>query len=175
MQTFGIKNLVLTITQTANPAGLDDAFSEFDDLFQAVLSNIALMGNTSPLTDPSQQQLVYESYSNFVQSLFELMDALGSGANTWVNLNAHNQFMVPAAVRALGGAVDAYFFTMISFWPPATAYVPGASNQKAQVDTHFDSAVHAFHLATAKSSEPYSNTTVAAPTASKMRRATFLA
>jgi len=158
-QAFTLKDLVKTINSTANAGPLPDVFEEFNDLFDTTLADIELMGNSEIVTDADNQQTVYEAYSNFVQGLFELMDALSGSAKTFVTLDAHNQYKVPASIKILGGVVDAYFYNLISLFPADSAYDAQSSNQKGQVDSHFDQAVDAFHLVTASSPAPYSNIT----------------
>ncbi|KAI9838961.1 MAG: hypothetical protein M1819_004169 [Sarea resinae] len=158
-QAFTLKDLVKTINSTENAGPLPDVFEEFDNLFDAILADIDLMGNTAIIDNGDDQQEVYEAFSFLVQGLFELMDALTGSAQVFINLDPHNQYKIPAAVKILGGVVDAYFFNMIDLFPSNTSYDPQASNQKGQVDTHFDQAVDAFHLVTATSPAPYSNIT----------------
>jgi hypothetical protein len=53
--------------------------------------------------------------------------------------------------------LQAYFFNLIGFFPPSSAYYAQSNNQKGQVDTHFHQAVHAYHLTAALSPKPYAN------------------
>jgi len=154
---FGLKDLVLVINSTSNAGPMRDVFEEFDDLFDSVLSNIGLMTGSARITQATDQQLVYEAFSNFVQGLFELMDALSGSAATFIKLDEQNQFRIPTEIRALGGVTDAYFFNLIGLFPPSSTYYAQSNNQKGQVDTHFHHAVHGYHLATALSPEPYAN------------------
>ncbi|KAI9740391.1 MAG: hypothetical protein M1834_004971 [Cirrosporium novae-zelandiae] len=147
---FEIKDLVLTVATTQNSNGLIDVYEEFDDLFNSVLDDIELMTGSSVMQSQSDQQLVYEAYSNFVQSLFELTDSLSTSATVYVNLDSTTEYKIPASVRSLGGVVDAYFANLIGLFPANTSYTTQSNNQKGQVDTHFRQTVHAFHLVAAK-------------------------
>jgi len=154
---FGLKDLVLAINSTSNVGPMQDVFGEFHDLFDSVLADVGLMTGSATLTQATDQQTVYEAFSNFVQGLLELMDALSGSASTFIKLDEQSEFRIPTEVRALGGVVDAYFFNLIGLFPASSAYYAQSNNQKGQVDTHFRQAVHSFHLATALTPQPYSN------------------
>ncbi|EOD47687.1 hypothetical protein UCRNP2_5567 [Neofusicoccum parvum UCRNP2] len=112
-----------------------DVFDEMDDLYETVLANIQLVIGSAALTEESQDvQLVYEAYS-------------------------YNEFRVPASIREVGGVIDAWMFNMIGLFPSNTSYADEAANQKNQVDSHFRRSIAAYHLATAKNSNPYGNIT----------------
>lgn len=155
---------------------------EFNDISDSCLSNISVMIRSSVVTDQGNQQLVYEAYSNvslldprlrgdqcrcltlylpmqFVQGLFELMDSVTEHAPVLIALDKQAEFRVPAAVREVAGVVDALLYQVIAVFPVNTSYASQTANQKSQVDTHFRQAVHSFHLATANTGSPYSNTT----------------
>ncbi|OJD39039.1 uncharacterized protein BKCO1_3000213 [Diplodia corticola] len=159
-QAFDIKDLVVAINSTMNSGPMQDVFEEIDDMYEAVLSNIALTIGSKTLTEESQDvQLVYEAYSYLAQSMFELMDALGSSATNFISMDTQNEFRVPASVREVGGVVDAWMFNMIGLFPANSSYSDQAANQKNQVDSHFRRAIAAYHLATAKTETPYGNIT----------------
>ena len=99
------------------------------------------------------------SQPQFVQGLFELMDAVSDSAPVLIALDKQAEFRVPAAVREMAGVVDCLLMQVIAVFPTNTSYSQQTANQKSQVDTHFRQAVHSFHLATANTSSPYSNTT----------------
>lgn len=150
IETFGLKDLVLTITNSSKTgAGMKDVFNEFDNLFEDVLDNIGFVVGSQVIPDQADQQLVYQGYSYFVQAVFELMDGLSAGATAFITLDSHTKFRIPLEVQALGGVVDAYFFNIISVFPSNSSYYMQSNNQKDQVDTHFRQAVQAFDLATA--------------------------
>ncbi|KAF1816363.1 hypothetical protein P152DRAFT_446027 [Eremomyces bilateralis CBS 781.70] len=155
---FDLKDLIATINESQNGGAMSDVFDEFDDIFDSVLSNISLLTGTAVVTDPLDVQLVYEAYSNFVQGVFELMDGVADSAPTFIQLDKQNEFRIPAAVRELSGVVDAYLFNMIGIFPSNSSYAYQSANQKSQVDTHLRRAVHSYHLATARTPTPYSNT-----------------
>lgn len=96
----------------------------------------------------------------FVQGLFELMDAVASSAPTLIVIDKQAEFRIPSAIHEVAGVVDALLYQVMAVFPTETSYNQQAANQKSQVDTHFRQAVHAFHLATANTGTPYSNTTV---------------
>ncbi|KZF23950.1 hypothetical protein L228DRAFT_236931 [Xylona heveae TC161] len=182
-QTFTLKNLVNTIHSQNNPGPLEDVYEEFDGLFDTILADIELLGNTPIIQDPNSEQTVYEAYSNFIQAVFELTDDLSSAASVFIQLDPHNEYKIPYAIRIFSGVVDvsvllsavdcktrrhlvnmngstqAYLFNMISLFPRGSAYDAQANNQKGQVDSHFDSAVSSYHLVTATTASPYSNST----------------
>ena len=95
----------------------------------------------------------------FVQGLFELMDSVTEHAPVLIVLDKQAEFRIPAAVREVAGVVDALLYQVIAVFPVNTSYASQTANQKSQVDTHFRQAVHSFHLATANTGSPYSNTT----------------
>ncbi|KAJ4291325.1 hypothetical protein N0V88_006329 [Collariella sp. IMI 366227] len=136
-----------------------DILDEFSDISDSCLSNISVMIRSSVVTEQNDQQLIYEAYSNFIQGLFELLDAVTDSAPILIVLDKQAEFRVPAAVREMAGVVDALLMQVIAVFPANASYAQQAANQKAQVDTHFRQSVHAFHLATANTSSPYSNTT----------------
>ncbi|KAK3997997.1 hypothetical protein QBC44DRAFT_228855 [Cladorrhinum sp. PSN332] len=138
---------------------MQDILDEFNDISDSCLSNISVMIRSSVVTDQGQQQLVYEAYSNFVQGLFELMDSVTEYAPVLIALDKQAEFRVPAAVREIAGVVDALLYQVMAVFPVNTSYSSQTANQKSQVDTHFRQAVHSFHLATANTGSPYSNTT----------------
>ncbi|KAK7728103.1 hypothetical protein SLS57_002573 [Botryosphaeria dothidea] len=159
-QAFDAKDLVLTINSTLNAGPMQDVFEEMDDLYTTVLANIQLVVGSKTLTKDSEDvQLVYEAYSYLVQGMFELMDALGGSATNFVALDKQNEFRVPAAIREVGGVIDAWMFNMISLFPSNSSYADQAANQKNQVDSHFRRSIAAYHLATAKTGTPYGNIT----------------
>ncbi|KAK4196007.1 hypothetical protein QBC40DRAFT_314715, partial [Triangularia verruculosa] len=136
-----------------------DILDEFNDISDSCLSNISVMIRSSVVTDQADQQLIYEAYSNFVQGLFELMDSVTESAPVLIVLDKQAEFRIPAAVREVAGVVDALLYQLMAIFPTNTSYSSQTANQKTQVDTHFRQAVHAFHLATANTGSPYSNTT----------------
>jgi hypothetical protein len=87
------------------------------------------------------------------------MDSVSESAPVLIALDKQAEFRVPAAVREMAGVVDALLMQVMAVFPTNTSYSQQTANQKAQVDTHFRAAVHSFHLATANTSSPYSNTT----------------
>jgi hypothetical protein len=95
----------------------------------------------------------------FVEGLFELMDAITDSAATLIVLDKQTEFRIPAAVREISGVADALLFQVSGVFPTDSAYYAESENQKNQVDTHFRQAVHAYNLATASTGSPYSNTT----------------
>ncbi|KAK3376548.1 hypothetical protein B0T24DRAFT_524277 [Lasiosphaeria ovina] len=117
------------------------------------------MVRSAVVTNANDQQLIYEAYSNFVQGLFELTDAVSTTAPTLIDLDKQAEFRVPAAVLTVAGVVDALLFQVMGIFPTTTSYSQQTANQKTQVDTHFRQTIHAFHLATANTGSPYSNTT----------------
>ncbi|KAK3349033.1 hypothetical protein B0T25DRAFT_591563 [Lasiosphaeria hispida] len=117
------------------------------------------MIRSSVVTTPGDQQYLYESYSYFVQGLFELMDAVTESAPTLIQLDKQAEFRIPAAIHEVAVVVDALLFQVMAVFPDDTTYSQQTANQKSQVDTHFRQAVHGFHIATANTGTPYSNTT----------------
>ncbi|KAK4184285.1 hypothetical protein QBC35DRAFT_506259 [Podospora australis] len=87
------------------------------------------------------------------------MDSIAESAPVLIVLDKQAEFRVPAAVREVAGVVDALLYNVMAIFPTSTSYSQQTANQKSQVDTHFRQAVHAFHLATANTGSPYSNTT----------------
>jgi hypothetical protein len=59
----------------------------------------------------------------------------------------------------MAGVADALLMQVMAVFPTDTSYAQQTANQKSQVDTHFRQAVHSFHIATANTGSPYSNTT----------------
>jgi len=159
LESFGLKDLVLVINSNKAGAAMTDVFDEFNNLFDGLLDNIGLVTGSQVIADQADQQAVYQGYSYFVQGLFELMDGLSTSATTFITLDSQNEFRIPMEVQTLRGVVDAYFFNIISVFPANSSYSMQSNNQKGQVDSHFRQAVQAFHLATAKSPQPYSNIT----------------
>ncbi|RAL03719.1 uncharacterized protein BO80DRAFT_400791 [Aspergillus ibericus CBS 121593] len=145
-QGFAAKDLVLEINSTSDAGPLRDVYTEIDTIVTVVLTDISFITNTPVITEEAQEQVVYEGYSNFVQSLLELMDAFASSAGTLMSLDHVSKYKVPAEVRVLESAVDAYFYNIISLFPGNSSYNAQASNQKAQVDTHCYEAIWAFDL-----------------------------
>lgn len=45
-------------------------------------------------------------FDQFVESLFELMDALTQRAQTFVNMDQYSKYGIPSEIRALSGVVD---------------------------------------------------------------------
>ncbi|PWY66368.1 hypothetical protein BO94DRAFT_540653 [Aspergillus sclerotioniger CBS 115572] len=111
-----------------------------------VLTDVSFMTNTPVITDQAEEQDVYEGYSNFVQSLLELMDAFSTSATLLESIDAVTKYKVPSEVRVLESAVDAYFYNIIGLFPANSSYNAQANNQKAQVDTHCFQAIWAFDL-----------------------------
>ncbi|KAK4099115.1 hypothetical protein N658DRAFT_498711 [Parathielavia hyrcaniae] len=120
------------------------------------------MIRSSVVTEYHDQQLIYEGYSNLIQGLFELMDSVSESAPVLIELDKQAEFRVPAAVREMAGVTDALLMQVMAVFPTDTSYSSQTANQRAQVNTHFRRAVHAFHLATANTGSPYSNTTTVA-------------
>ncbi|KAL2134917.1 hypothetical protein VTI74DRAFT_10409 [Chaetomium olivicolor] len=156
---FDLKDLVNVVATKRNPGPFQDILDEFSDISDSCLSNISVMIRSSIVTDQHDQQLIYESYSNFVQGLFELMDAVTESAPVLIVLDKQAEFRVPAAVREMAGVVDSLLMQVMAVFPTNASYAQQAANQKSQVDTHFRQAVHSFHIATANTNSPYSNTT----------------
>lgn len=156
---FDLKDLVNVVALKRNPGPFQDILDEFNDISDSCLSNISVMIRSSVITEQRDQQLVYESYSNFVQGIFELMDTVAESAPVLIVLEKQAEFRIPAAIREAAGVIDALLFQLNAVFPTNTSYSQQTSNQKSQVDTHFRQAVHAFHLATANTGSPYSNTT----------------
>ncbi|KAK3385700.1 hypothetical protein B0H63DRAFT_523023 [Podospora didyma] len=156
---FDLKDLVNTVATKRNPGPFQDILDEFNDISDSCLSNISVMIRSAVVTTPADQQLIYEAYSNFIQGLFELTDAVTNSAPTLIAIEKQAEFRVPSAVREVAGVVDALLFQIMAVFPSDTPYSQQAANQKSQVDTHFRQTVHAFHIATANTGSPYSNTT----------------
>ncbi|KAM7213427.1 hypothetical protein V8F06_011165 [Rhypophila decipiens] len=157
---FDLKDLVNTVAAKRNPGPFQDILDEFSDISDSCLSNISVMVRSSIVTEQGDQQLIYEAYSNFIQGLFELMDSVAETAPVLIELDKQAEFRIPAAVHEVAGVVDALLYQVMAVFPTGTSYSQQAANQKSQADTHFRQAVHAFHLATANTGTPYSNTTV---------------
>ncbi|KAJ5892945.1 hypothetical protein N7504_009636 [Penicillium tannophilum] len=145
-QGFAAKNLVLEINSTANAGPIPDIYTEIDTMVTVVLTDVEFTVNTPIITDQAEEQDVYEGYSNFVQSLLELMDAFSSSAAQLKSINQTTRSTIPSEIRILQSAVDAYFYNIIGLFPANSSYNAQANNQKAQVDTHCFQAVWAFHL-----------------------------
>ncbi|KAJ5997660.1 hypothetical protein N7499_005945 [Penicillium canescens] len=145
-QGFAAKELVLEINSTADAGPIPHIYSEIDTMVAVVLTDVKFMTNTPIITDQAEEQDVYEGYSNFVQSLLELMDALSSSAAQLQSINQTTKNRVPSEIRILQSAVDAYFYNIIGLFPANSSYNAQANNQKAQVDTHCFQAVWAFDL-----------------------------
>ncbi|KGO74323.1 hypothetical protein PITC_008470 [Penicillium italicum] len=155
-QGFAAKALVLEIKSTSDTGPIPDIYTEMDTMVAVVLTNVNFMTNTPIITDQAKEQDVYEGYSNFVQSLFELMDAFSSSAAQLESTNQTTKNKLPSQIRILQTAVDivdelltpheAYFYNIIGLFPANSSYNAQANNQKAQVDTHFFQAIWAFDL-----------------------------
>ncbi|KAJ6043518.1 uncharacterized protein N7446_001717 [Penicillium canescens] len=145
-QGFAAKELVLEINSTADAGPIPHIYTEIDTMVAVVLTDVKFMTNTPIITDQAEEQDVYEGYSNFVQSLLELMDALSSSAAQLQSINQTTKNRVPSEIRILQSAVDAYFYNIIGLFPANSSYNAQANNQKAQVDTHCFQAVWAFDL-----------------------------
>jgi hypothetical protein len=87
------------------------------------------------------------------------MDAVTDSAPVLIAIDKQAEFRVPAAVREIAGVVDCLLMQVMAVFPTNTSYSQQTANQKSQVDTHFRQTVHSFHLATANTNSPYSNTT----------------
>ncbi|KAL2010899.1 hypothetical protein VTN00DRAFT_3617 [Thermoascus crustaceus] len=144
--TFVLKDLILLMDSTSNSGPMIDVCNEFGALFDNVVANIGFVTGSVPMLQLADQQIAYEGYSNFVQSLVELMDAVTQGAQTLIDDDDDNELRIQAEIRALSGVVDAYFYNIISLFPKNTAYRAMASTQKGHVDRHFRRALHSFHL-----------------------------
>ncbi|KAJ5517948.1 hypothetical protein N7453_000370 [Penicillium expansum] len=145
-QGFAAKALVLEINSTADAGPIPDIYTEIDTMVTVILTNVNFMTNTPIIAGQTEQQDVYEGYSNFVQSLLELMDAFSSSAAKLKSINQTTKTKVPSEIRILQSAVDAYFYNIIGLFPATSSYNAQANNQKAQVDTHCYEAVWAFDL-----------------------------
>ncbi|GKZ26282.1 hypothetical protein AbraIFM66951_003611 [Aspergillus brasiliensis] len=151
-QGFAAKDLVLEINSTADAGPLRDVYTEMDTMVTEVLTDVEFMTNTPIITDQAEEQTVYEGYSNFVQSLLELMDAFSTSATELKSIEPTTKDKVPSEVRILESAVDAFFYNIIGLFPANSSYNAQASNQKAQVDTHCFQAIWAFDLSSASQS-----------------------
>ncbi|CAI7590630.1 unnamed protein product [Penicillium glandicola] len=145
-QGFAAKDLVLKVNSTADAGPIPDIYFEMDTIVTVVLTNVNFMTNTPIITDQAEEQDVYEGYSNFVQSLLELMDAFSSSAAQLKSIDQTTKHKVPCEIRILQTAVDAYFYNIIGLFPANSSYNAQANNQKAQVDTHCFEALWAFDL-----------------------------
>ncbi|OQE34573.1 hypothetical protein PENCOP_c017G06497 [Penicillium coprophilum] len=145
-QGFAVKDLVLEINSTFDGGPIPDIYTEMDTIVTVALTNVKFMTNTPIITNQAEEQIVYEGYSNFVQSLLELMDALSSSAAQLKSLNQTTINKIPSEVRILQTAVDAYFYNIIGLFPAISSYNTQANSQKAQVDTHCFRAIWAFDL-----------------------------
>jgi len=156
---FDLKDLVNTVARTRNPGPFQDILDEFSDISDSCLANISVMVRSSVITNQLDQQLTYEAYSYLVQGLFELTDAVSNSAAILIVLDKQAEFRIPCAIREVAAAVDALLFQVMGVFPTSTSYSQQSANQKTQVDSHFREAIHSFHLATANTGSPYSNTT----------------
>ncbi|KAJ5154007.1 uncharacterized protein N7500_009446, partial [Penicillium coprophilum] len=145
-QGFAVKDLVLEINTTLDGGPIPDIYTEMDTIVTVALANVKFMTNTPIITNQAEEQVVYEGYSNFVQSLLELTDALSSSAAQLKSLNQTTNNKIPSEIRVLQTAVDAYFYNIIGLFPAISSYNVQASNQKAQVDAHCFQAIWAFDL-----------------------------
>ncbi|KAF3027771.1 hypothetical protein E8E15_008934 [Penicillium rubens] len=175
-QGFAAKELVLVVNSTADAGPIPDIYTEIDTMVTVVLTNVKFMTNTPIITDQAEEQDVYEGYSNFVQSLLELMDALSSSAAQLKSINQTTKNRVPSEIRILQTAVDvsfminsllrpelvadkmltprkAYFYNIIGLFPANSSYNAQANNQKSQVDTHCFQAIWAFDLSYSNGSQ----------------------
>ncbi|CAI7598830.1 unnamed protein product [Penicillium palitans] len=143
-QGFAAKDLVLEINSTADAGPIPDIYTTMDTMVAVVLTDVNFMTNTPIITDQAEVQDVYEGYSNFVQSLLELMDALSRSAAQLESINQTTKNKLPCEIRILQTAIDAYFYNIIGLFPAKSSYNAQANNQKAQVDTHCFQAVWAF-------------------------------
>ncbi|CAI7594588.1 unnamed protein product [Penicillium discolor] len=143
-QGFAAKDLVLEINSTADAGPIPDIYTKMDTMVAVILTDVNFMTNTPIITDQADEQDVYEGYSNFVQSLLELMDAVSSSAAQLKSINQTTKNKVPSEIRILETAVDAYFYNIIGLFPANSSYNAQANNQKAQVDAHCFQAVWAF-------------------------------
>ncbi|KAL2222337.1 hypothetical protein M432DRAFT_221125 [Thermoascus aurantiacus ATCC 26904] len=141
-----LKDLVLLMDSTSNSGPVFDFCKELEVMFDHVVANIGFMTGSPVIQRSTDQQIVYDGYSNFVQSLVELMDAVTKSAATLVEEDDDNEFRIVSEIRALSGVIDAYFYNLIGLFPKATSYHVLANDQKSQVDTHFRRAVHSFSL-----------------------------
>ncbi|KAJ5565223.1 hypothetical protein N7513_001465 [Penicillium frequentans] len=152
-QGFAAKDLVLEINSTADAGPISDIYTEIDTMVTVVLTDVEFTVNTPIITDQAEEQDVYEGYSNFVQSLLELMDAFSSSAAQLKSINQTTKSIVPSEIRILQSAVDAYFYNIIGLFPANSSYNAQANDQKAQVDTHCFQAVWAFHLSSSDNNQ----------------------
>ncbi|CAG8424923.1 unnamed protein product [Penicillium salamii] len=152
-QGFAIKQLVFEINSTADAGPIPDIYTEMDTMGAVILTDVKYITNTPIITGQTEQQDVYEGYSNFVQSLLELMDAFSSSATQLKAINSTTKDKVPSEIRILQSAVDAYFYNIIGLFPAESSYNAQATNQKAQVDTHCFQAVWAFDLGSSNGSQ----------------------
>ncbi|KAL1980248.1 hypothetical protein VTN96DRAFT_4423 [Rasamsonia emersonii] len=143
--TYGLKDLVLSMNSTSKSGNMKDVYNQFDTIFDQTLEEVGAMSGSAVIQQQDSMQIVYEAFSNFVESLFELMDALTQRAQTFVNMDQYSKYGIPSEIRALSGVVDSYFFNLIAIFPSNTSYNPQASDQKGQVDNHFQQAIDAFH------------------------------
>jgi hypothetical protein len=73
---FALKDLINAIAASKNPGALQDVFEEFDDVFDGVMADIAIIPGTAVLSETgNDQQLVFEAYSNVSRIL---------GSGRWV-------------------------------------------------------------------------------------------
>ncbi|QKX54829.1 uncharacterized protein TRUGW13939_01918 [Talaromyces rugulosus] len=143
-ETFSLKDYVSSVATSSNSGGIQSIYDQLDDIHDHTLSDIGFTSGTPVIQDTNDQQVVYESYSNWVQSLFELTDNLTGNAAALISLDQEVSTRMPFEIRIFSGVVDAYLFNLIGLWPTTTAYVAQASNQKNQVDDHFQKALNAY-------------------------------
>ncbi|KAJ5372004.1 hypothetical protein N7517_004010 [Penicillium concentricum] len=152
-QGFAAKDLVLVINSTAGAGPIPDIYTQMDTMVAVVLTDVNFMTNTPIITGQVEQQDVYEGYSNFVQSLLQLMDAFSSSAAQLKSIDQTTKYKVPSEIRIMESAVDAFFYNIIGLFPANSPYNAQATNQKAQVDTHCFQAVWAFDLGDSKGNQ----------------------
>lgn len=106
-------------------------YNQFDTIFDQVLEEVGAMSGSAVIQQEDSMQIVYEAFSNvsrpveiiprnalrwlqqqdanfcqFVESIFELMDALTQRAKTFVNMDEYSKYGIPSEIRALSGVVD---------------------------------------------------------------------
>ncbi|KKA19191.1 Uncharacterized protein T310_6842 [Rasamsonia emersonii CBS 393.64] len=114
--TYGLKDLVLSMNSTSKSGNMKDVYNQFDTIFDQTLEEVGAMSGSAVIQQQDSMQIVYEAFSNFL-------------------------------VRAVTDTVtlQSYFFNLIAIFPSNTSYNPQASDQKGQVDNHFQQAIDAFH------------------------------
>ncbi|CRG91447.1 hypothetical protein PISL3812_08496 [Talaromyces islandicus] len=143
-ETFALKDYVSSVATSSNVGGFPSIYEQLDEIHDNTLSDIGFTSGTPMIQDANDQQVGYESYSNWVQSLFELTDNLTGNAAALISLDHEVSTRMPFEIRIFSGVVNAYLFNLIGLWPTTTAYVAQASNQKNQVDAHFQKALDAY-------------------------------